>query len=395
MIKTYQELLDEAAADLANNNSQEISAADVRNLCVNIIDTMFHMAVDESGSRQEGTDTIATGLSSHAEGSGSVASGNFSHAEGIHTTADGSGSHCEGYYSRASGAYSHAEASAFAYGEQSHAENTGRAYGMGSHAEGFNTIASGHGSHAEGYVCHALGFASHAEGGGSTFGTKAYGNYSHSEGFETIASGIASHAEGQSTLSRGAASHAEGTSTIASGISSHAEGNFTVASGDCSHAGGSLSCARFHGQYAHGAANNTQPGAMQYSRYYLYGTTDGIGTNKELYIGGESIRLAIDDGCTMMFNAMVVGRDTTTGESIGIRVVGVIKNVDGTVSLIDSPIIQDIWIDGSFPGYVFTVSADDTNKSLKFAAENSGGNQIAWHAVVEANELNTILLTVV
>jgi len=93
--------------------------------------------------------------------------------QGFDTTASGLFSHAQGYFTIASGASSHAEGG-----------NT-LALGGYSHAEGSNTVALGGYSHAEGFQTLALGGYSHAEGNLTT----ASGNYSHAEGFGTIASG--------------------------------------------------------------------------------------------------------------------------------------------------------------------------------------------------------------
>ena len=60
-------------------------------------------------SHAEGNLTTATGQSSHTEGDQTTAVGNYSHAEGEGTTANGVGSHAEGYYTITNGQFSHAE----------------------------------------------------------------------------------------------------------------------------------------------------------------------------------------------------------------------------------------------------------------------------------------------
>ena len=91
------------------------------------------------------------------QASASLASGLFAHAQGFNVTA--------------SGAYSHAEG------------NTTTAAGIYSHAEGASTVASGRYSHAEGR------------------NTTASGNYSHAEGISTVAEGDYQHVQGQYNLS--------------------------------------------------------------------------------------------------------------------------------------------------------------------------------------------------
>lgn len=102
--------------------------------------------------------------------------------EGQETTANGLSSHAQGFNTIASGPYSHAEG------------NSTKASSIASHAEGSGTTASSYNSHAEGVRTTASGQNSHAEGSNCT----ASGLYSHAEGYRTMASGGASHAQGSS-----------------------------------------------------------------------------------------------------------------------------------------------------------------------------------------------------
>ena len=111
---------------------------------------------------QAGSNTVASGLFSHAEGQDSVASGTNSHAEGgglmAGSIASGNASHAEGESTIASGEASHAEGGgSFAIGVVSHAEGSS-SYALGdtSHAEGDGTIASGGFSHSAGQNAYAL-----------------------------------------------------------------------------------------------------------------------------------------------------------------------------------------------------------------------------------------------
>lgn len=107
----------------------------------------------QSQSLQQGSNTTASGLYSHAEGDTTQAIGEISHAEGYGNQAIGYGTHAEG-------------------------DNT-QAIGDASHTEGINTQTIGQGSHAEGYYAITIG------------------NYSHAEGNHTIASGSYQHVTGQ------------------------------------------------------------------------------------------------------------------------------------------------------------------------------------------------------
>jgi len=105
-----------------------------------------------TGSFNQASSSLASGLFAHAQGFAVTASGIYSHAEGQSTTATGQNSHAEGYLTTATGYASHAEG-----------EGT-LANGFASHAEGVSTFASGDYSHAEGLATVALGLYQHVQG---------------------------------------------------------------------------------------------------------------------------------------------------------------------------------------------------------------------------------------
>jgi len=223
--------------------------------------TLFQ--IQDHGSSSFNGNLTVTG--SFNQGSASLASGLFSHVQGFNTTASGIYSHAEGQNARATGQYSHAEGgNAQAVGNYSHAEGQGTAAnGAYSHAEGWATISTGQASHAEGLQTTATGDYSHTEG----LFTSTIGEMSHAEGVQTVAGGVGSHAEGgwyyfddgdfifPGGTAAGNASHAEGLSTLASGEGAHAEGYYATASGYASHAEGLGTVALGNYQHVQGQYN--------------------------------------------------------------------------------------------------------------------------------------------
>ena len=216
----------------------------------------------------EGINTTASGHYSHAEGSDTTASGKYSHTEGSYTTSNSDYSHAEGYYTRASGTSSHAEGKfTIASGNASHAEgSTTIASNSYSHAEGEHTTASGNVSHAEGHYTTSSGEDSHAEGRSTNKISNVINNFSTSTSDDTIttrwgntkfclAKGRGSHVEGQDNLALGESSHAEGKYTKSTYMFSHSEGYYSQASGQSSHAEGENTIASGH--YSHAEGYNT------------------------------------------------------------------------------------------------------------------------------------------
>jgi hypothetical protein len=246
-------------------------------------DAQINGSLSVTGSFNQASASLASGLFAHAQGIDVYATGDYSHAEGNNSSAIGLGSHAEGFYANAVGNYSHAEGRATANGDYSHAEgetsiangDSSHAEGYGtvtsgshSHAEGSNTVTSGSYSHAEGYYTTAIGPGSHAEG----YYTTAFGTGSHAEGFGTNANGNYSHAEGEAATANGQGSHAEagGTTTI-SGSYAHAEGVGTVANGFYQHVQGRYNISS-SAESAFIVGNGTGTGALRSNLIFASGS---------------------------------------------------------------------------------------------------------------------------
>jgi trimeric autotransporter adhesin len=232
-------------------------------------------------SHVQGFANTASGIYSHAEGQSTKATGSYSHAEGLLTTARGSNSHAEGQYSVANGDFSHAEGAFSA------------TTGQNAHAEGFSTTAQGLNSHAEGQQTTTTGQSSHAEG----LFTSTIADMSHAEGVQTVAQGVGSHAEGgwyyyddgdfifPGGIAAGNASHAEGLSTLASGEGAHAEGYYTTASGNSSHAEGYYTIA--NGVYQHVQGQFNQSSSAQSAFIIGNGTSTSARSNLVFASGSQ------------------------------------------------------------------------------------------------------------
>ena len=245
-----------------------------------------------TNATSEGTNTIASGASSHAEGGQTTASGTASHAEGK-CAQEESLATVSGPISAGATTYTVGSAiGEFRVGAAILAQNnganltggaiitaktettitvskslnpttaiassgsinlfaTGMAVGEASHSEGQNTTANGDNSHSEGLETVASGEDSHSEG----YRTLASGDESHSEGFQTTSGGTAAHSEGFYTVANGIHSHSEGDQTTASGKGAHGEGFRTTAEGDYSHAEGRGTIANGTAQHVFGQYN--------------------------------------------------------------------------------------------------------------------------------------------
>jgi hypothetical protein len=315
-----------------------------------------------SASVAGGEANKAIGFCSHvAGGSHNSASRKFAHAEGSYTVARGIASHAEGTFTTASGAYSH--------------------------AEGSDTQATATASHAEGSLTTASFYAAHAEGVGSS----ATGPQSHAEGKGTIASGSTSHAEGYSTTASGYPSHAEGVATVADGVGSHAEGAYSTASGDYSHAGGIRSKTLLFSQWARASGGHSNAlGTSQTTITQLFRRSTS-GAPQELTLQGAApgtfTRFFIRDGQTLSCFINIVGRkeDPGANDHASFMRQVLIQRESSTTALVGS--VQTIGTDINPAGWGgVTITADDTNESLKIEVTGASATNIRWTATVIASE---------
>lgn len=222
-----------------------------------------------------GSDTEASGYSSHAEGSYAIASDYYAHAEGYKTKATNTSSHAEGSNTTASNMDAHAEGyKATASGKYAHAEgNTTTAGGQGSHAEGSNTTASQTSSHAEGESTTASGARSHAEGWTTTSSAEG----SHAEGGNTTASGLYSHAEGYNAKASGKFAHAEGNGTSADKYAQHVFGELNLVD--------SMGGATVRGTYVEIVGNGTQSKGRSNARTLSWAGDESLAGSLTLGMG--------------------------------------------------------------------------------------------------------------
>lgn len=294
-----------------------------------------------------------------------------------------------GQNNKAFGLRSHAEGhNSIAAGITAHAEGTfGYASGSMSHAEGGYAMATGWGAHAEGLYSVASGVSAHAESGNTT----ASGAYSHAEGIQCVGSGYATHAEGGTTVASGINAHSEGNSTTASGYFAHAEGASTVAAANCSHAGGSGSKAYLSAQWARSSGgHSSQVGTAQSTVTQLLRLSTSASAT-ELTLGGgtpaASTRFTIQDGQTLSCLINIVGRKENGGANdhasflrqVCIRREGSTTQLVDTVKTVGTDINPASW------GGV-SITADDTNESLKIEVTGVASTNIRWTATVIASE---------
>lgn len=203
-------------------------------------------------------------------------------------------------------------------------------------------------------------------------------------GFSTVAGGYVNTAGGiDSAVAGGSYNTASGHHSIVAGGEQNTAANWYTTI-----PGGIQARAERYGQmaYASGCFNESPSckGKAQASLYVLRNTTQGH-ESKELFLDGEAgqQRLTINDGQTMTFNIMIAARGAT-GYSVGFRIWGVIKNVQGTVSTVYA------WGEkyGEEIGDVSaTAGEDNIHKALAIWVTGSEFHTMRWVATVQTAEV--------
>jgi hypothetical protein len=148
--------------------------------------------------------------------------------------------------------------------------------------------------------------------------------------------------------------------------------------------GGAQAAAISFGQMAYASGMDSTWGDAQTSLYVLRRTTTNA-TTLELFLDGARERMQVPNNGTWTFQAMVAARNNSGG-SAGFRIEGVIKNVNGTVSLVGTPTVTGLGSD--IAGLTNPqAAADNTNKALILRVTGVAGQRIKWVARVQTTEL--------
>lgn len=131
--------------------------------------------------------------------------------------------------------------------------------------------------------------------------------------------------------------------------------------------------------------DNTSNTAVDYSMYVLYATTSNA-TQTELFLNNSSTRIALPENTTMMFEADVVGRDSTGTKHCAVRLQGVIDRTTNSTVIINT--VNETIIAETDEGWSATAIADDTNDTVAIKVTGESGSTIRWTAFVKTVSIN-------
>jgi len=129
--------------------------------------------------------------------------------------------------------------------------------------------------------------------------------------------------------------------------------------------------------------NNVQSG-VDHTMHVMYATTSDT-TPTELFLDGTSTRINLPSNSTMMFEADVVGRDSTGTDHYAVRFTGILERTGNTTVLINN--ISETILAETNSNWSITVTADDTNDTLVVTATGAAGTTIKWTAFVKTTHI--------
>ena len=107
----------------------------------------------------------------------------------------------------------------------------------------------------------------------------------------------------------------------------------------------------------------------------------------EIYLDGVGgAVLAMQDEGVLAFDALIVGRDNTTGDSCAFQLNGAMKKDETTSQIIGS--VGKVILGEDVPGFDANITANDANDSLKLEVTAASTNNTKWAAEVQYTEVN-------
>ena len=125
---------------------------------------------------------------------------------------------------------------------------------------------------------------------------------------------------------------------------------------------------------------NTTNSSINHTMYILYGTTTDS-TLTELFLDDVNSRITLDNNTTMMFEADIVGRDSTGAKHCAFKLSGVIDNTNGSTILINN--VSETIVAETVEAWSAVAQADDTNDALVIKVTGEGATTIKWTAFVK------------
>lgn len=190
----------------------------------------------------------------------------------------------------------------------------------------------------------------------------------HGDG--NTASNQAAIAGGEGSTASGLVSFAIGKNLTVSGDYAFASGRGGIADAESSNASGYNAVVRtVYGAQAWASGSFSSAGDAQARRFILRAATTNATPTRatsNAAAAAATNQIVLPSNSTVKFRAEVVARQASNGDSASWTVVGLIKNISGTVSLVGTPTVTMDFNDAGAASWVLAVTADNTNKTVAF-----------------------------
>jgi hypothetical protein len=248
--------------------------------------------------------------------------------------------------------------------------------------KGFNVVGGGASNVASGGLATISGGTGNIASATYTFVGGGGGNVA-SFNYATVGGGYSNEVtDGMGTIAGGYDNTIAG---IYGSIGGGRENIITATASFATVPGGRNASASHYGEMAYASGYFSATGDAQTSTYVVRNTTSN-NTPTELFLDGSTARITIATNRVLTFDILVVGVNTTNGNSGGYRLAGVIKNIAGTTSFVGTP--NQTILGEDTASWDATVVADNTNDALVIQVTGAAGATIRWVATVRTVEVS-------
>lgn len=128
--------------------------------------------------------------------------------------------------------------------------------------------------------------------------------------------------------------------------------------------------------------NRTAQGDNQTIRGVPRATTADAATATSLLLDALGVsavnQILLPTASGLKVRGQVLGRNTSNSDVVGFDFSALLKNVGGTVSVVGTPTVTQVFSDAGLTTTALTVGADNTNKTLKLQVNGVAATTISW-----------------
>jgi hypothetical protein len=129
---------------------------------------------------------------------------------------------------------------------------------------------------------------------------------------------------------------------------------------------------------------NEDNNSIDHTLYVMYGTTN-TDTQTELFLDNTNTRIELAENTTMMFEADIIGRDSTGVNHCAFRLQGLIDRTNSNTILVNN--ISETVVADTNSTWSVIAEADNTNNTVSIKVTGDNGTTIRWTAFVKTTSI--------